>query len=267
MILIGCVIGGAAYPLFLTPSAIAPGGLTGVATIFNYLFHWPVGTVSLLMNLPLFALSLKTMGRDFFLRSLAATVLFSLCIDLLPLKPLSDDLTLNAIFGGAMLGIGLGLILRGGATTGGTDMIARMIHKHFSFLSVGLLLFAIDCCVILAACFTMNIRVALYSLICIYVSDKALDKVLNGLGSSKACYVITSAPEEMTARILKEMDRGVTGIQAIGEYSGEKKKLLLCVVSSRETVRLKKIVKSCDPTAFMFTTDTHETLGEGFGEL
>ena len=267
LILVGSLIGGASYPLFLTPSDIAPGGLTGVATIFHYFFGWPVGTVSLILNLPLFLISLKHMGKTFFFRSLLAAFLFSLSIDLLPLRKVSDDLLLNAVFGGVLLGIGLGLILKGGATTGGTDMIARMIHKRFSFLSVGVLLFLLDCAVILAAAFTMNLNIALYSLICIFVSDRALDQVLTGLGSSKACYIITSHPERMGQRILREMNRGLTGIPAIGEYSGEKKKVLLCVVASRETVQLKNIVKSEDPAAFMFATDTHETLGEGFGEL
>ncbi len=267
LILLGCVIGGAAYPLFLTPSSIAPGGLTGIATIFHYLFGLPVGSVSLVMNLPLFILSWKTMGRRFFFLSLTATLLFSLCIDILPLPRISDDMLLNSVFGGVVLGLGLGLILRGGATTGGTDMIARMIHRRFSFLSVGMLLFLIDCAVILAAGFTMSANVALYSLICIYVSDKALDLVVTGLDSSKACFIITSAPEGIKSRILSDMERGVTGWQVVGEYSGEHKRLLMCVVASRETVALKRIVKKEDPAAFVFTCDTHEALGEGFHEL
>ncbi len=267
MILVGCILGGAAYPLFLTPSSIAPGGLTGIATIFNHLFGFPVGTASMIMNLPLFFLSWKTLGKRFFFLSLAATVLFSLCIDLLPLPHLSGDMLLNAVFGGVLLGLGLGLILRGGATTGGTDMIARMIHRRFSFISVGTLLFIIDCAVVLAAAFTMNINVALYSMICIYVSDKALDLVVTGMDSSKACFIITTDPEGIKSRILTGMERGVTGWKVIGEYSGTQKRLLLCVVSSRETVALKRIVKSEDPTAFVFTCDTHEALGEGFKEL
>ena len=267
MIIVGCLLGGAAYPLFLTPSSIAPGGLTGVATIFNHLFGFPVGTTSLIMNLPLFILSWKTLGRRFFFLSMAATFLFSLSIDLLPLPRVSDDLLLNAVFGGVMLGLGLGLILRGGATTGGTDMIARMIHRRFSFISVGTLLFLIDCAVVLAAAFTMNANLALYSMICIYVSDKALDLVVTGMDSSKACFIITSQPEWIKTQILTAMERGVTGWKVIGEYSGSEKRLLLCVVSSRETVTLKRIVKSGDPSAFVFTCDTHEALGEGFNEL
>ena len=132
-IIIGCVIGAAAYPLFLIPNNIAPGGLTGAATILNFLFGWPVGTVSLIMNIPLFIIGYRTMGKIFAFRSLIATLLFSVLIDVLPLQPITVepvlDPLLGTLFGGVLLGIGLGLILRGGATTGGTDMIARMVQQ------------------------------------------------------------------------------------------------------------------------------------------
>ena len=191
MIALGCVIGGAAYPSFLTPVSIAPGGLTGLATILNFLFRFPVGITSMLMNLPLFVFSFLFMGGRFVFRSFVATILFSLCIDIVPLQPLTDDILLNAVFGGVILGIGLGLIQRGGATTGGTDMIALMIHKKIGFLSVGLILFAIDFAVITAAAFTMTPVIAMYSTICIFVSAKALDLVITGFGNAKACYIIT----------------------------------------------------------------------------
>ncbi len=267
LIVLGCIIGGAAYPAFLTPSSIAPGGLTGLATIFNYLFHLPVGITSMVMNLPLFVVSFIFMGGRFVFRSFVATILFSLCIDFLPVPVLTDDILLNAVFGGVVLGIGLGLIQRGFATTGGTDMIALMIHKKATFVSVGAVLFGIDCVVIVAAGFTMTPVIALYSMICIFVSSKALDLVMAGFGNAKACYIITDRHQQIADRVLTEMDRGVTRIEAFGEYSGEKRNMLLCVVSSKETALLKRIVKSEDAGAFMFVTDTHETLGEGFASL
>ena len=264
LILLGCLIGGAAYPTFIVPHNIAPGGLTGIAAIFNYLFHWPVGISSLVMNIPLYILSWKTMGRVFAFRSLVATFVFSLSIDYLPLPPLTEDPMLAGIFGGVVLGIGLGLIQRGGATTGGTDMIARLVHHHFSVLSVGFILFLADCAVILCAAFTMNLEIALYSLICIFVSAKALDVVILGLGNSKACYIISESADDISKRILHEMDRGVTRLEGIGEYSGETRSVLLCVIASRETMHMKRIVREVDPRAFMFVTDTHEAVGEGF---
>ena len=265
LMLLGCLIGGVAYPAFLVPNNIAPGGLTGIATIINYLFGLPVGTVSLLMNLPLFLAGYKTMGRTFFLRSLIATVAFSLCIDLIPLPPVTDDMLLGSIFGGLLLGIGLGLILRGGATTGGTDMLARMVHKHLSFISVGAYLFLFDFLVIVSAAFTMTPEAALYALICIAISSKAVDLVMAGFGTAKACFVVTNHADAISKRVLTDIDRGATLLDGTGAYSGNHKNVLICVVSNRETAHLKRIVKQEDPSAFMFVTDTHETLGEGFG--
>ena len=262
-IVVGCVLGGAAYPLFLVPNAIAPGGLTGVATIINYLFGLPVGVVSLALNVPLFLIGYRAMGRVFVFRSLVATVLFSVCIDLFRFPPLTDDMLLATVYGS----LRLGLILRGGATTGGSDMIARMVHNRFPFITVGTFLFMADCLVILAAAFTMSARAALYALICVFVSAKAVDLVLAGLGSSKACFIISSCSEKISSRIMRELDRGVTLMPAVGAYSGESRTLMLSVVSQREVIKIKRIVREEDKVAFMFITDTHETLGEGFANL
>ncbi len=266
-IVLGCMIGGAAYPLFLVPNSIAPGGLTGVATIFNYLWNWPVGITSMLLNLPLFLIGYKAMGRVFVFRSLVATVLFSVFIDLLKLPPLTDDLLLGSVYGALVLGVGLGLILRGGATTGGSDMVARMVHQKFPLLSVGMFLFLVDCAVILCAAFTMSARAALYALICIFVCARAVDLVLSGFGSAKACFMITNRGNAISGRIMTELNRGVTVLTATGAYSGEERTVLISVVSSREVLSLKKIVRQEDAKAFMFITDTHETLGEGFSAL
>ena len=267
LILAGCIIGGAAYPLFLVPNQIAPGGLTGIATILNYLFNLPVGITSMLLNLPLFLIGYKAMGRVFVFRSLVATILFSVCIDLIQLPPVTDDVLLGSVYGAILLGVGLGLILRGGATTGGSDMIARMVHKRFPIITVGTFLFLVDCLVILAAAFTMSARAALYALICIFISAKAVDLVLAGFGSSKACFIITDAAERVSRRILDELERGVTSLQGKGMYSGEGRTVLISVVSQREVMDVKRIVRQEDKKAFMFITDTHETLGEGFGDL
>ena len=266
-ILLGCVIGGAAYPLFLVPNNIAPGGLTGVATIFNYLWNWPVGVTSMALNLPLFIIGYKSMGRVFAFRSLVATLLFSACIDLIQLPPLTDDILLGSVYGALVLGVGLGLIMRGGATTGGSDMIARMVHNKFPVVTVGGFLFLIDCAVILCAAFTMSARAALYALICIFGSARAVDLVLAGFGSAKACFIITNKAVDISQRIMGELDRGATVLSGTGAYSGQERTLLISVVSQREVIPLKKIVRQEDEKAFMFITDTHETLGEGFNAL
>ena len=183
------------------------------------------------------------------------------------LPPLTDDILLGTVYGALVLGVGLGLILRGGATTGGSDMVARMVHNKFPIVSVGMFLFMVDCAVILCAAFTMSAKAALYALICIFVNAKAVDLVLAGFGSAKACFIITKHGESMAQRIMKELDRGATMLSATGAYSGEGRTVLISVVSQREVIPLKKIVRMEDAKAFVFITDTHETLGEGFSAL
>lgn len=267
MIVLGCLLGGAAYPLFLVPNNIAPGGLTGVATVLNYLFGFPVGLTSMLMNVPLFMMGYKMLGGTFAFRSLVAMVLFSLCIDLMQFPPLTDDVLLASVYGAILLGIGLGLILRGGATTGGSDMIAKLLNRKMPFLTVGGILMAVDCLVILLAAFTMNTRAALYSLVCIFVSAKVIDLVLAGFGSAKMCFVMSRKSDAICQRIMQEMERGVTILPVIGGYTGKESKALISVVDHKEVAILKRIVRELDATAFMFITDTHETLGEGFANL
>ena len=270
-IVIGCVIGAAAYPTFLVPNNIAPGGLTGVATILNYLFQWPVGTVSLILNIPLFLIGYRTMGKIFAFRCLVATLLFSVLIDILPLKAISVepvlDPLLGTLFGGVLLGVGLGLILRGGATTGGTDMIARMVHRRFNFISVGMFLFALDFVVVIAAALTISGEKALYALINIYICSKVIASVMVGFGGHKACFVMTGAWEKVTQRVMDEVGRGVTYLEARGAYSGKSQPVVMCVASRQEMTALKRIVQEEDEKAFMFITEAHETLGEGFSRL
>lgn len=266
-IVIGCVIGAAAYPTFLDPGKIAPGGLTGVAMILKHLWGWDIGITSLLLNIPLFIVGYRAMGKVFAFRSLVATILFSLAIDLLPLREIPVEPILGTLYGGILLGIGLGFILRGGATTGGTDMCARLVHKYLPFLSVGMFLFLIDCVVVVAAWIFIGSSEALYALICIFVSGKAVDMVMLGLSRNKACFVITDAWEKVSQRLMVEMERGVTQLSARGAYTGVERPVVLCVLSPQEVSRLKEIVRQEDEKAFMFITDAHEALGEGFSNL
>ena len=266
-ILLGSLIAAAAYPSFLVPNNIAPGGLTGVATILNFLFRWPVGTVSLLLNVPLFIIGYRAMGRVFAFRSLIATILFSLLIDILPIRPVSTDPLLGTLFGGVILGAGLGLILRGGATTGGSDMVARMVHRKLPFISVGMFLFAVDCLVVLGAAVTIGTEQALYAFINIYVCSKEIDTVMMGFSGNKACFIMTSRWEQITRRLMDEVGRGVTHLEARGAYTGRQQPVVLCVASRQEIMSVKRIVQEEDEKAFMFITEAHEALGEGFSRL
>ena len=263
-ILLGSFLGAAAYPLFLTPNRIAPGGITGIATILNHLLQWPVGTVSLALNVPLFIIGYKAMGRIFAFRSLVATVLFSVLIDVIPFRPMTDDPLLATLYGGVLLGAGLGLIMRGGATTGGSDMVARMVHKKFPFISTGAFLFAIDFVVVAAAGILIGTSEALYALINIFLSAKVMDTVIVGFSSNKACYVISDRWERITQRIMREMDRGVTQLLSRGGYTGAERPTLLCVISRSEITTIKRIIGEEDENAFVIIVEAHETIGDGF---
>ena len=265
-IALGSLIGAVAYPLFLVPNHIAPGGLTGLATVLNYLFDLPVGITSFALNIPLFIVGYRAMGRIFVLRSFIATVLFSFLIDLIPLPPMTQDPLLGALFGGVLLGVGLGFIMRGGATTGGSDMVARMVHARFQHITVGAFLFFIDFCVVALAGFFIEPEYALYAFISIYLGSKLIDVVMEGLTRDKACYVISGHYEAIREALMTQLERGVTLLSAEGGYSREKRPVLLCVLSSQEVGRLKAIVRSMDARAFVFISDAHEVLGEGFRE-
>ena len=266
-ILLGCVLGAAAYPLFLTPNLIAPGGITGIATILNHLAGLPVGTVSLVLNIPLFLVGWKAMGKVFTFRSLAATVLFSFLIDILPLRPMTSDPLLGTLYGGVLLGIGLGLIMRGGATTGGSDMVARMVHRRFQFVSVGAFLFAIDFAVVAAAGFLIGTGEALYALISIFLTSKVMDVVIVGFSGNKACFVVSSRWKEISDRVMRDMGRGVTQLTSRGGYTGEQRPTLLCVISRSEIMAFKRILREEDESAFVIIVEAHEAIGDGFSGL
>ena len=180
---------------------------------------------------------------------------------------MTDDMLLGTLFGGVMLGIGLGLILRGGATTGGTDMLARMVHHRLPTVTVGTFLFAFDLVVVVAAGFTVGTQQALYAIINIYVSGRIIDMVMVGFSGNKACFIMSAKWQEITSRLLSEMGRGVTQLKARGAYTMEEKPVVLCVVSRQEVTTLKRIVENEDPFAFMFISDAHEAIGEGFSTI
>lgn len=267
-IFLGTLLGSMSYPLFLVPHHIAPGGVTGIATVLNHVWAFlPVGLTSLALNIPLFIFGYKYIGRTFVIRTLVATLTLSLFIDILKLKPATTNPLMAAIIGGALLGLGLAIIFRGGATTGGTDMLARMVHEKFSSISVGTFLFIFDCFVILLAGVLIHIENAMYAGICVFVCSRVVDSVLSGMVASKACYIISTKHDEIAARILKDVQRGATLFPAYGAYSKKEGKVLLCIASRMEIATVKLIVREIDPSAFMFITETKETLGEGFLSL
>ena len=268
LIAAGLILATLGYRLYLIPNNVAPGGFTGIGQIVNHLVPAVgVGLVNLLLNVPLFLVSLRSMGLGFGLRSLISSVALSLMLDYLPVPAMTDDVLLSAVFGGVLCGAGFGLVLRGHATTGGSDMLAALVHRHVPALKVSVCLFATDATVVIASGFVFDASAAMYALISVFVMNVVIDQVLEGPGLARSHIIITTHGDEMADRILRELDRGVTAIDAKGMYSGEGRTMLLCVVSRLEAVRLRSIVYSVDPRAFVIVQNVHEALGEGFKEL
>lgn len=264
LIALGLLVAAAAYRMYLVPNQVVAGGFTGVGQLLNHLMGVGVGTVNILLNVPLFLISMKSMGIKFGVRSLIAMVLLSLLIDHIPLPSATDDMMLAAVYGGAISGIGFGLILRGSATTGGTDMLASLLHRVVPVLKVSYAIFFFDGLVIIASAFAFEPQAAMYGLISTFLCNVLIDLVLEGPNSAHSFFIISDKSEEIAAKILKEMDRGVTALEATGMYSHTRKQVLLCVVSRFETLRLRRIIFEADPRAFVISNKTNEVLGEGF---
>ena len=264
LVTLGALLTAFAFAAFFLPHDIAPGGVTGIATVLSSVTGLNVGLLSFLINLPLFAVGWRRVGLRFAVRSFISMMLLSLLIDVMPEFDLAGNMMLAAIFGGVTMGAGLGLVVRAGATTGGTDMAARVIHQRIPYLSVGVILFIIDCLVVLLAGFQIQAEYALYAFICLYSSSKLIDVVMNGLTTEKACFINSLHGKEIKQALMDEIGRGVTMLDAKGGFSGQERPVVLCVVSAQELGRLKNIVHRMDPQAFVFISDAHEVLGEGF---
>ena len=279
-IIIGSVITAAAINIFLVPYKLAPGGVTGIATVVYYLSgeRFPVGTVMLILNVPLFLFGMKFIGRRFTVRTLFSTILLSVIVDVaepftrliikeLELEQLtaSPDYLLYAIFGGFFMGLGLGFVFKSGATTGGTDLAARIVHHFYPALTMGKILLFIDSAVILFAALAFDsFLLALYSVLSLYISSKIIDVILEGVNFAKSIFIVSDFADPIAQAILNELDRGVTALKGFGMYTGNEKRVLYCVIQRGQLAQLKDIVKRIDPSAFIILNEVTEVLGEGF---
>ena len=264
LVCLGLVIAATGYNLYLIPNNIAAGGFTGIGQLLHRFININVGAVNILLNVPLFLLSMKSMGLKFGVRSLLAMFGFSLLIDYLPLPSATDDMLLAAVYGGLFSGVGFGLILRGNTTTGGTDMLATLLHKICPPLKINYGIFITDGIVVAASAFVFEPQAAMYALISIFISNVMIDLVLEGPSSANSYFIISDKSDEIARRIMDDMERGVTALEGIGMYHGKHKHVLLCVVNRFESMRLRKIIFSVDPSAFVIANKAHEVLGEGF---
>lgn len=282
-IIAGSILTAFSINIFLVPYKIAPGGVSGIATVVHYLTggKFPVGLAMLLLNIPLFIAGMKFIGRRFVIRTFFGTIFLSFAIDTLepltnfmvekylvsPVQSLSNpDLLLYSIFGGFVMGVGLGMVFKSRATTGGTDLAARILHSFIPNSTMGQLLLIIDTSIIVfAAVVFQSFQLALYAIVTLFVSSKVIDAILEGVNFAKAVYIISDHPDEIAEKIMKDLDRGVTALRGVGMYTGQDKKVLLCVLERGQLQSLKEIVASVDKEAFIFLADIREVLGEGFG--
>jgi uncharacterized membrane-anchored protein YitT (DUF2179 family) len=263
---LGVILTALGLDMFLIPNKIAAGGVGGIATILYHMINVPAGAAMLALNVPLFIVSFYRLGLQFCLRSLYGTVALSLVVDMLaPMIPVpTHNLLLASIYGGVLVGLGLGIVFRSHGTTGGTDMAAAIL-RTYTGANVGQLLFLVDATVVLAAGVTFrSAELAMYAMITIFVASWLIDAVQEGFKYTKAFLIVSDLTADIAAAIIKELDRGVTAWTARGMYTGVERTLLLSVVHRSEVTRLKDIVYSIDPRAFIVLADVHEVLGEGF---
>lgn len=253
------------------PVGLVTGGFTGIAILLKsvtgifYEGGIPLWFANLALNIPFFIIALKLKGKRFIGRTMFATVLLSVWLYLIPdMDFAAGDYILSAIFGGVLVGTAMGMILWANATTGGTEMVALLLQGWLKHYSVAQIMQVLDGVIVLVGLYVFGLRPSMYAIVAIYISSKVMDTILEGMKFSKAAYIVTDYYEEVAKQIMEELERGVTGLEAQGMYSGSKKCVLYCVVSKKEIVSLKELVRRIDENAFVVVGDVREVLGEGF---
>ncbi|MBO4693008.1 MAG: YitT family protein [Clostridia bacterium] len=265
--IVGCAIYSVAVTSLITPNAVSPGGFTGIAAVVNYLTGFSTGFVLLVLNIPVIILGIVKLGGIFIVKTAIATGILSLCLEIS--ERLVPQFTVNkilaSIFGGILTGAGLSLILRRGATTGGVDIIGKLVNRRFRYITVGKVIFVADIMVIaFVSVVYKNIESGLYSIVAMYASARVTDAILYGLDKGKIVYAVTDKPEEICNRVSERVERGVTRLSVTGGYTGDNHTMLMCTVRINEVSAVCDIVKEIDPKAFVVVSDAGEIIGEGF---
>ncbi|MCG7420466.1 YitT family protein [Macrococcoides goetzii] len=268
MILIGAFIFSFGIVNFNMANALTEGGFTGIALILYHLFHFSPAILNLIFNIPLFFVGYKLLGKLSFIYTLIGTLSVSLFLGICEKYPLhinlKDDLLLASLFGGVFIGAGLGIIFRFGGTTGGVDILARLMKKYFE-VPMGRTMFAFDCLVILATYLTLgDYRITMYTLVCVFVGARVIDTIQDSGYSARGAMIISDQHQAISDEISNVLERGVTLISAHGHYSKTNRPIVYCVVPRNEITRLKQVINSIDPHAFVSLLDVHDVLGEGF---
>ena len=263
---VGSTVYAAAVSLFLDPNGIVPGGFTGIAMIIGRFVPLPTGTLSLILNVPLLLFSIFVFGIRFLGTTIYSVAVSSLMMNLImPLGPLTENLMLASLAGGALMAIGLEIVLLQGATTGGTDVIVKLLRKRIRSISAGKFFLITDGLIVLcSAIVSKNIDAGLYAAVCIVVSSSVMDMMLYGRDQAKLIIIISDLNREITSRLLRELDVGATFLEGQGAFSGSDKEVVLCVVKKWLLGRALKIIKSVDPKSFAIVSTANEVFGEGY---
>lgn len=269
VIIIGTAIYAVGLYYFIEPSNTAPGGVSGIALLVNYCTGFPVGIMSAFINLPLLVLGLIFLGKEFIFKTLLSVLSFTVIYDYV-LTPLQvpyygGERLMACIFGGVVTGLGLGLVFYAAGSTGGTDVISKLLQRVFPHLQIGRLLMIVDLAVVLASIVVYHsTESALYAIIVIYANTQMINVVVYGGDSGRLLYILSDHYREITDAILSAMDRGVTLLNGEGGYTGQDKKVVMCALRKTEYHKVKRLVRSIDPNAFIIAAESYEVMGEGF---
>ena len=262
---LGAFIVAVALEMFLLPNKIIDGGVIGISMMVSYITKWNLGLLIFCINIPFMLIALKALGKKFIINTFIATALLSLATNLtINIHPATNDLILATVFGGILLGLGVGLILRNNASLDGTEMLSIVLSKKLKIVSVGELLMGMNLFIYTAAGFLLGWDRALYSIMTYYIASKVIDSVLEGLDKSKSVRVVSDYWEEIGSSIMKELDVSVTYIKSKGGYSRQDKTITYCVVNKFDIPKLKELIHDLDPKAFIVTEDVHEVEGVRF---
>ena len=272
LIIIGTGLMATAITSCFDAAGMVTGGFSGIAIIVKagtkglYGNGVPLWVTNLVLNVPVFILAAKIKGFSFVKKALMGDISLTVWLAVLPAWKLSEDIFLAALYGGILQGVGIGLVFLGGGTTGGTDLLAAIIQKYMQHYSIAQVMQFVDGAVVVAGMYVFGVERALYAIIAVYLVTKVSDGIIAGLKFSKAVYIITDKPDEVSRMVMEDIDRGITGIRAKGMYSGNDKLMLFCVVGKKELVHLKEMIDEIDPKAFVIVGDAREVHGEGFIE-
>lgn len=262
---IGATLFAAGFSLFLQPHSIAPGGLVGVSVIVHYLTEIPSGAFIFAMNIPLWILAYTKIGKRFTLTTMYSVTISSFLIDFFALINLETEPLLASIYGGILLGLGLGMIFAIGGSTGGTDIITRLIQLYNPHLSIGQVMIFVDLSIVLSGVIIFrSINKGLYAIIALSIMSKVIDMVIEGPDNAKMVYIISDKNEEIAQKIIEEVQRGATILDGHGAYTKAHKNVIICALKVKQIPVMKEVVIKIDPTAFMIVTDVREVLGDGF---